>query len=169
MNDESGRYFGKYRGRVIANIDPMGIGRIQVQVPDVSGLVPSGWAMPCMPVAGPQAGILVAPPIGANVWVEFEQGRAEHPIWVGGFWSGAADVPGSAPYDPAGVVVRTPGQNGLTISDAPGPSGGIAIRSADGASLVINDTGIHIDNGKGASITLIGPTVSVNLGALTVT
>ena len=36
------------------------------------------------------------------------------------------------------------------------------------AMLVINETGIYIQNGQGASISLIGPTVDINLGALTV-
>jgi uncharacterized protein involved in type VI secretion and phage assembly len=169
MNDETSRLFGKYRGRVIGNIDPMGIGRLQVQVPDVSGLVSTDWAMPCVPMAGPQAGMVVVPPVGSNVWVEFEQGDPDYPIWVGGFWSSAADMPAVSSSDPAAFVIRTPGQGGLTISDAPGPFGGIVLKSADGASLIVNDTGIHIQNGKGASITLVGPTVSVNLGALAVT
>jgi uncharacterized protein involved in type VI secretion and phage assembly len=169
MNDETSHLFGKYRGRVIGNIDPMGIGRLQVQVPDVSGLVPTGWAMPCVPMAGPQAGMVVVPPVGSDVWVEFEQGDPDHPIWVGGFWSSAADMPAVSSSDSAAFAIRTPGQNGLTISDAPGSFGGIVLKSADGASLIVNDTGIHVQNGKGASITLVGPTVSVNLGALAVT
>jgi hypothetical protein len=34
--------------------------------------------------------------------------------------------------------------------------------------VVVNDSGIYIQNGKGASITMIGPTVTVNNGALTI-
>jgi hypothetical protein len=37
-----------------------------------------------------------------------------------------------------------------------------------GAMIVVNETGIYISNGQGAMITLIGPTVDINLGALTV-
>ena len=78
MND-NGKYFGKYRGTVINNVDPLQIGRLQVQVPDVSGLVPSTWAMPCLPVAGKQMGMYVIPQIGAGVWVEFEHGDPDYP------------------------------------------------------------------------------------------
>jgi hypothetical protein len=46
------RYYGKYRGTVIQNVDPEQRGRIQVMVPDVSGLMPSSWALPCVPIAG---------------------------------------------------------------------------------------------------------------------
>ncbi len=56
------------------------------------------------------------------------------------------------------------------ISDMP-PSpatGGIILKSTTGAMIVVNDSGIYIQNGKGASITMIGPTVTVNNGALTI-
>ena len=33
----SEKFFGKYRGQVLNNLDPMRQGRIQIQVPDVSG------------------------------------------------------------------------------------------------------------------------------------
>jgi len=59
-------------------------------------------------------------------------------------------------------------QNGLTVSDLPGPTGGIVLKSPTGAMIVVNDTGIYIQNGKGAAITLIGPTVTINNGALVV-
>ena len=48
------RLFGKYRGTVLNNLDPLQLGRIQATVPDVSGLAPTSWAMPCVPVAGKQ-------------------------------------------------------------------------------------------------------------------
>ena len=53
---EPQRHYGKFRGVVIGNIDPMQMGRIQVQVPDVLGLGVSSWAMPCVPFAGQQSG-----------------------------------------------------------------------------------------------------------------
>ena len=90
------KYYGKYRGMVLNNIDPMQIGRLQVQVPDVTGLAPATWAMPCTPLAGIQNGMFALPLIGSGVWVEFEQGDPEHPIWVGCFWGSAAEVPALA-------------------------------------------------------------------------
>ena len=65
-------------------------------------------------------------------------------------------------------MLQTAGQNSVVISDLPGPTGGIMLKSATGATLVVNDTGIYIQNGKGASFVMTGPTVNVNLGALTV-
>lgn len=169
---EERKFFGKYRGQVLNNVDPMMQGRLQIQVPDVAGLVPASWALPCVPIAGIQTGFLALPAIGTGVWVEFEHGDPDFPVWVGCFWGSGAEIPALAQLTPPGIpaiTLQTPLQNGLTISDLPGPSGGIMIKSASGAMLIINDTGITLQNGKGAAITLLGPTVTVNAGALTIT
>lgn len=168
---ESKHYYGKYRGTVVNNIDPMQIGRIQVMVPDVSNLMLSSWAMPCAPVAGINMGMFTLPLIGAGVWVEFEQGDPDYPIWVGGFWGTAAEVPVLSRMVPPvvpGITLQTPLKNGIVISDVPGPTGGIQIQTATGAMISVTDIGILISNGKGAVINLTGPTVDINLGALTV-
>ena len=167
-----GSLYGKYRGTVINNVDPMQMGRLMVQVPDVSNVLPSTWAMPCAPFAGPQCGHISVPPIGASVWVEFEQGNSDYPIWSGCFWGSAAEVPSLALAAPPGVqpiVLQTVGQNTLMISDVPGPTGGILLKSTPGAMIAINATGITISNGQGATITLTGPSVAVNIEALVVT
>ena len=165
------KFYGKYRATVLNNIDPMQIGRIQVIVPDVSNVIPTSWAMPCVPVAGIQMGIYTVPPIGSGVWVEFEQGDPDYPIWVGCFWGTAAEVPALARMVPPavpGITFQTTLQNGLTINDVPGPTGGIMLKSATGATIIVNDTGIYIQNGKGASIIMVGPSVTINNGALAV-
>lgn len=163
--------FGKYRGTVVNNVDPMQIGRIQVMVPDVAGFIPGTWAMPCLPLAGINNGMFTVPMIGSGVWVEFERGDPDYPIWVGGFWGSAAEVPVMAhtvPPGVTGITLQTPLKNGLVISDVPGPTGGILIQTATGAMISVSDVGIIISNGKGAVINLTGPAVDVNLGALTV-
>jgi uncharacterized protein involved in type VI secretion and phage assembly len=169
------RFYGKYRGLVVENIDPEQIGRVLVQVPDVLGLIPSSWALPCVPAAGIQSGCFVVPPIGSQVWVEFEQGDPDYPIWTGGFWGMVAEVPIFATAPPAippgqNIVLQSTGQNMIMVSDAPPTplTGGVVLKSTTGAMIVVNDTGIYISNGKGATITMVGPTVDVNIGALTV-
>lgn len=167
----TGALFGKYRATVVNNVDPMQIGRIQAMVPDVAGFVPSTWAMPCVPAAGINTGFFTVPMIGAGVWIEFERGNPDYPIWVGGYWGTAAEVPLLAHAVPPGVTgftIQTPLKNGLVISDVPGPSGGILIQTTTGAMISVSDAGIIISNGKGAIINMTGPTVDVNLGALTV-
>ena len=165
------QYLGKYRGTVFNNVDPMQQGRIQAIVPDVGNVLPGTWALPCVPMAGPQAGEFAVPPIGASVWIEFEHGDRDYPIWTGCFWGTAAEVPTLALATPPPlqtIVLQTVGQNTLMISDLPGPTGGLLLKSATGALIAINDVGITISNGQGASIVLTGPTVTVNAGALTV-
>ena len=134
-------YIGKFRGTVLNNIDPMQRGRLQVMVPDVTGLLPSTWAEACIPLAGPTGppmGTFFVPPIGAGVWVEFEQGNVDHPIWTGCRWGAASDIP---PLAKAGIpaapniVMQSLGQHTLMISDLPGPTGGLMLKSATGASI----------------------------------
>ena len=174
MTDNS-KYFGLYRATVINNIDPMQSGRIQVLVPDAGGLTPSTWAMPCVPVAGIQSGMYVVPPIGSGVWIQFEGGDPDYPVWVGGWWGSAAEVPALAlvpPPIPPGqnIVVQTTGQNTVILSDAtPTPvTGGIVLKSTTGAMIVVNDAGVFISNGKGATINMVGPTITINNGALVI-
>ena len=163
--------FGKYRGTVVNNIDPLQIGRLQAMVPDLAGFIPGTWAMPCVPSAGINTGVFTVPMIGAGVWIEFEKGDPDYPIWVGGYWGSAAEVPVMAHTVPPGVTgftIQTPLKNGMVISDVPGPTGGFLIQTTSGAMISVSDTGIIISNGKGAVITMTGPSVDINLGALTV-
>lgn len=174
-NPEGGRrFYGKYKGTVMQNIDPEFRGRIMCTVPAVLGPgVPSSWCEACAPLAGPTGmpmGAYLVPPMGAGVWVEFEGGDPEKPIWSGCRF-GMGDIPTLAmaglPASPS-IVLQTAGQNTIAISDLPGPTGGIMLKSMTGATLIVNDTGIYIQNGKGAMITLIGPSIDFNGGALTV-
>ncbi len=165
------RFYGKFRGTVVNNVDPLQIGRIMAIVPDVSGVAPTSWAMPCVPVAGINSGVFAVPQLGSGVWIEFEQGDPDRPIWVGGYWGTAAEVPVlSHTVPPAinGFTIQTTLKNGIVVSDVPGPTGGIMIQTTTGAMISVSDVGIIISNGKGAIINMVGPTVDINAGALTV-
>ncbi|MFO1161118.1 MAG: phage baseplate assembly protein V [Reyranellaceae bacterium] len=163
--------YGKYRGTVINNVDPLQIGRIQAMVPDLAGFVPGTWATPCLPMAGINTGVFTVPMIGSGVWIEFERGDPDYPIWVGGYWGSAAEVPvlahAVAPGI-SGITIQTTLKNGIVVSDVPGPTGGILIQTTTGAMISVSDVGIIISNGKGAIINMTGPSVDMNLGALTV-
>ena len=80
------RHLGKFRGTVIDNADPLKKGRLKIECPDVLDTVQL-WAMPCVPYAGKKVGFFAMPPKGAGVWIEFENGDASLPIWVGCFWA----------------------------------------------------------------------------------
>lgn len=170
------QYLGLYRGTVVQNIDPEQRGRLMLTIPDVVGLIPSTWAEPCAPLAGPTGppmGVFMVPPIGAGVWVEFEQGDPNLPVWLGCRWSAASDVPllarAGIPASP-NIVMQTLGQHAFMISDMPPTpmTGGLILKSATNAMIVVNDMGIFITNGKGAMITMIGTAIDLNQGALTI-
>lgn len=134
--------YGKFRGTVASNDDPQRMGRLQALVPAVWGTAPGPWAMPCVPMAGPNAGVFAVPPAGAGVWIEFEGGDPTMPIWAGGYWNSAAEMPSSR--------------------------GGIHLVDPSGATLSVTEAGIVIENGYGARIALVGPVVDVNDGTFTV-
>jgi hypothetical protein len=106
--------------------------------------------------------------------VQFERGDVDKPVWIGCRWGLPSDIPTLAkagnPADP-NIVIQSLLQHTLMISDMPPTpaTGGIIMKSTTGAMIVVNDSGIYISNGKGATITLIGPTVAINTVALTVT
>jgi hypothetical protein len=170
MNDAS-RFYGKYRGTVVNNADPQRIGRVQVTVSDIPQVV-SSWAMPCVPLAGLQTGMYMIPPVGAGVWVEFEQGDPDHPIYVGGWWGSVAEVPATASVTVPGMPVfvlqsQAPSQNAIVVSDVPVPPmllGGIMLKAGT-SSVTVDPSGVTITAPK---IQVNGLTI-VNNGALTVT
>ena len=160
------QFYGKYRGEVANNIDPLQLGRIQIVVPTVLGSSRLSWAMPCVPYAGPGVGFFAIPPVGARIWVEFENGDQDLPIWVGCFWDQSSDLPASPPL--AQIKIFKTDTATLTLDDTPG-AGGVTIETAAGMKIVLNNQGIEISNGQGATIKLQGPKTSINGTALEVT
>lgn len=177
QSQRNGQFPGIYRGTVTVNADPEFRGRLMLSIPDVASFVPSTWAEPCTVLAGPPGpgmGVYAVPPAGTGVWVMFEQGNVNKPVWLGCRFDTRTDAPAMAklgnPADP-NIVLQSLLQNMVMVSDMP-PSpvtGGIVLKSATGAMLVVNDSGIYLDNGKGASIYLVGPTITFNKVAMTIT
>jgi uncharacterized protein involved in type VI secretion and phage assembly len=166
----SPQFFGKYRGIVTDNLDPLMIGRVRARVPDVTGDADSGWALPCAPFGGSATGFFAVPSTGAGVWIEFEHGDPEYPIWSGCWWGAASELPAGllAPPPPSHkVMIVTEGGQSVLIDDTPG-IGGITLETSGGGKIAITALGIEISNGMGASVKLQGPKVTVNDGALDV-
>jgi len=161
-------FYGKYRGTVTDNQDPLMIGRVKARVPDVMGDQESGWAMPCAPFGGIGMGFFAIPATGAGVWIEFEHGDPDYPIWSGCWWGTVAEVPPLLLVPPyKKVMIKTEGGATLILDDTPG-IGGITLETAGGQKIVMNSLGIEINNGVGGLIKMTGPQVSVNNGALEV-
>jgi hypothetical protein len=162
------QFFGKYRGKVENNLDPMQLGRVQVSVPAVLGEGTLSWAMPCAPFAGSGVGFFAVPPTGANVWVEFEAGDPDYPIYAGGFWGvGETPVLPALPFTKAIITDTitlklddTPGIGGFTLEVNP-PAVAVPVK------LVCNTSGVEITCGA-ASVKLTPASVSLNNGALEV-
>jgi len=145
------RYYGKYRGVVVASLDPEARGRLLVRVPDVTGPNFTNWARPCLPWGGKSMGSYIVPPPETDVWVEFEQGDPNSPIWVGCFWGTALEAPAiaklSVPGLPVFALETVPTKHAFVITEAPLlpslPSGGVFIGNA-AAGIAIDITGVRI-------------------------
>ena len=158
------QFFGKYRGKVESNVDPKQLGRVQVSVPAVLGDGRLSWAMPCSPYAGPQVGFFFVPPIGGNIWVEFEAGDPDYPIWSGCFW-GDGEVPASPAVAEKKMLKTDIGT--VTLNDQKG-SGGITIETESGLKISMSSQGIEISNGS-QKLVISSASISLNNGALEVT
>ncbi|MEA3064219.1 MAG: hypothetical protein QOJ27_654 [Sphingomonadales bacterium] len=155
-------HFGKFRGEVLNVLDPFGLGRIQVSVPGLLDNSTMAWAMPCLPGAGPSVGFFTIPPVGAKVWVEFERGDLDYPIWSGGFW-GSGETP--APMGPTQAMTHVwAGDNfKIEILDMPG-AGTLAITlttPSGEAKLAADATSLELSWGQ-SSVKLAVDGVSIN-------
>ena len=133
------RLFGKYRGRVVNNEDGQARGRLQVVVPRVMGTQPT-WALPCVPNAGADGtGFFAIPPVESLVWVEFEAGDINHPIWTGCFW--AKDKLDSADAAP-GVQFWKTAKFMIRIDD---DADELTIQKLDGSTITISASEINAE------------------------
>jgi hypothetical protein len=135
-------YFGKYRGIVTDVEDPNNQCRIRATVPAVLGEQPCGWAMPAAPFAGDGHGMVMLPKVGSGVWIEFEAGRLDNPIWSGAWWAS-----GERP-DPQGPAVRV-------------------IVSEKGHKLILDDDAdeVKLVHGSGPEIKMTATEIVLTCGA----
>jgi uncharacterized protein involved in type VI secretion and phage assembly len=140
--------------------------------------VVTGWALPCVPYGGHgNQGFLYIPERNAGVWVEFEEGDLEFPIWVGTFWSepgGNSELPKpnnadgseqeSVQSPPTRKIIKTKRGHTIQFEDADDEEriiisdgerenrivfsqGGLSIESKDN-TIVMADQGITINGEK---------------------
>jgi uncharacterized protein involved in type VI secretion and phage assembly len=181
------KYYGKYRGFVSDNSDPDQVGRLRVTVPSVLGDTVTGWALPCLPFGGlADQGLFIIPEVGAQVWVEFEEGELSHPIWAGTFWQASGDAPSEGAVTPPTTrVLKTPSGHLLQFDDASGaeryrlhhPAGSemtidsqgtIALTDANGATVTLDVSGNRVivqdANGNSVTMSTTGTTVQDSNG-----
>lgn len=165
------RFYGKYRGFVVNNDDPKHLGRVRLQVPSVLGPeVVTGWALPCVPYGGQKnQGLLFVPDLGAGVWVEFEEGDLEFPIWVGTFWSepgGHSEIP--TLNDAEGKehkneqqqltrkIIKTKKGHTLQFEDADGEEMVTLVEATHKHIVTLNKEGIQITDGVNGNTIIMG-------------
>jgi uncharacterized protein involved in type VI secretion and phage assembly len=161
-NGNCPEFYGKYRGIVTDNDDPNHLGRVRVKVQDVLGDQESGWALPAMAYAGDGVGLYLIPPVDAFVWVEFEHGNPDYPIWTGCFWGGRDQLPAS-PVSPDIKVLKTDSAT-ITLDDS---ESSVTIETGN-LKIVMDDQGIELSNGQ-QTVKLSSSSVSINGDALEVT
>jgi hypothetical protein len=162
------KYWGKFRGKVIDTVDPLIGGRLLCTVAALPEMT-LNWAMPAVPYASMGQGFFALPIIGSDVWIEFEQGDPDKPIWSGGYWELGEEpiMPEISPEAPELVnVLRsafctllfndTPEEGGVTIS-ATGPVAAVPV------TLTMNDEGFSVICGE-LSLTM-NPEVGITLTA----
>ena len=171
------RFHGKYRGFVVDNADPEQLGRLRLSVPSLLGEeVVTGWAMPCVPFGGlANQGLYFVPEVEAGVWVEFEEGDLEFPIWVGTFWSkpgGETEVPlphdadgeelGEVRSPPTSKVIKTGKGHTLQFEDADGEEKIVLVDGVHGHVVTLDQEGIRLTDGiNDHTVTLDGEGIRV--------
>jgi uncharacterized protein involved in type VI secretion and phage assembly len=161
LSNPNTRFYGKYRGIVTDNRDPQNQGRIRARVPAVMGDQETGWALPCSPYAGNGVGFFFVPDTDSKVWIEFEAGNIESPIWTGGFW-GIGEVP-NIPAMAEIKMIKTSTAT-IKLDDTPGV-GGITIETTSGMKIMMDSMGIEISYGA-QNVKISSTNISVNNGAL---
>ncbi|MDB5598181.1 MAG: putative phage tail spike protein [Xanthobacteraceae bacterium] len=154
LSSGSSRHYGKYRGSVVDNEDPDGRGRLKLQVPSLLGDTATDWALPCFPFGGAdQIGTYWVPPVGALVWVEFEQGDLSYPIWTGTYWTGGVKAPADKPDK---RVFRTTSGHTLEFDDTKDKEAVRIVHGGEGnPSAVFDEKGtVTITDKKGAKLHL---------------
>jgi phage baseplate assembly protein gpV len=157
------KFYGVAVGTVINPLDPMALGRVQVQLPFIDSLDLSPWARVAVPMAGIAHGTYFIPNVGDEVLVAFEHGDINAPYVIGSLWNAMTPPPLPSPV-PQIRMIRTLVGNTIMFSEAP-PS--ITIMTPAGQTILMSPAGIQITAGTDVinmtpdGITLTGTNINV--------
>jgi hypothetical protein len=189
IEDAKRKMYGVQVGRVINLLDPLTLGRVQVQLPSIDALDLAPWARVAMPMASMLSGFYFIPQIGDQVLVAFEHGDIDVPYVIGSLWSAFAPPPQPSPL-PQIRGIRTMTGNQLVFEEVPpsvtlqsGPTSPIPMPMPPSpvgpySTVRLSPTGIEIMNPVeinmmcGTNIVKLGPeglTVTVGGSVLSIT
>jgi hypothetical protein len=157
-----GKYYSSYRAFVYDVEDPENLQRLKLIIPTVSGdQVYNYWAFPKGVFSGEGYGSQVLPKKGDVVWVEFEGGCPEVPIWSHGHF-GKNELPEDPDLkDKDCYWLITPAGNKIKLHDTKKL---IHIENTEGSYQEINETGISLVSDKISLGTLDGSAEPAVLG-----
>lgn len=156
------QFFGKYRGSVTNVSDPKKMGRLKAKVPFVYGdEQDSNWCIPVTPFAGSGHGLYLMPEVDDTVWIEFENGDIDLPLWTGSWWRDG-DLPD--PNGPAQRVLTSASGMQVILDD---DAKELGLKHPGGAEITLSDSTITLKIGS-TKIELSSSGVSINNGALEV-
>lgn len=148
------KFWGVTVGRVINLLDPLTLGRVQVQLPMIDDVELSPWARVAVPMAGLAHGHYFIPNFGDQVLIAFENGELQAPYVIGSLWNATAPPPLPSPV-PQIRVLRTLAGNQLVFTEVPptvtlqsGPTPPVTIPApptpAGPPTVILAPTGIQI-------------------------
>lgn len=151
-----GLYYGQYQAFVVENEDADNQGKLIIRVPGL-GDTPNTrrLAYPKVPAGGAKGakfGFHYLPPVGSVVWVTFEAGRLDMPIWEGSWHlkDGLPDV--WRDNVQAGGLV-SPGGHEVFFFDDKDDQKTLRVKHSNGALIEIdNDGNIRISNKDGQTV-----------------
>ena len=172
-----GKYYGKYSGDVLAiDEDKDNTGTIVIQLPTMFGKDARVTARPCLPY-----GHFFIPAVGTKVWVEFEGGNVDFPIWVGCWYPQGKTPPQAAISPPENRVIQTASGHTIEIMDKAGEEK-ITIKhkgnafisiDKDGSVLIANQTGSYVQlDAKNKNVTIVeqhGNIITMNSDGVVIT
>jgi len=154
----SRQWFGKYRAIVVDVNDTDQLGRVKARIPAVLGDVISDWVWPCFPAPG----WCWIPKVDDRVWVEFEGGDIDRPIYVGVWYAGPdgeSELPDAVKTDnyPLIKAATTPLGHKIVLSDVPDEAK-IEVESSSGHKITLDDKKdeekVSVTSQGGHSVTL---------------
>jgi len=168
--DRHERVLGIYRGVVVTvGTKTSGkverLGQLQIRVPDVWGDRKDDlpWASPASAFAGAEYGLLMLPKAGDGVWVMFEAGNSDLPVWLGGWWSEESKLPPSSGENVR--VLVTPHGHKIVLDD---DKDEIRLEHAKGSKVVVGENEIRLEVKDGGKIVVDKSSVKINGNALEV-